>query len=140
MKKGSKKDIITDMLGDGLVYIQLDTNCPGVDVPKEFKRCSSMGLNLSYAFRSKLEISDFGVVADLSFSRKSYVCHIPWKSIWLVRQVGTTILFKEDVPAGASPAFLEELPASDDVKIAAGEDIPAPPKPTFSRGHLRLIK
>ena len=146
----SKKDILTEMLSHGLTTIQIDTNYLGVDVPKAFRGTTNMRLNLSYKFRSRLELTDFGIVARLSFDRVWYTCRIPWCAVWFMHQGDAFgLFFKDDMPEGVkvpdgAHELIEIAEDENDETFVDGtkqEDKPLDePTALLTRGHLRLIK
>ena len=96
----TKRAVVEDLLGQGMVLVTLDATAEGVDVPEHLRNDSQLRLNLSYRFGLPVEVDDDGVLATLTFGGVPYDCVLPWPSIYLVvsHVSGRPVLFPDDVP------------------------------------------
>lgn len=104
----TKKELLLDLLGRAWVYLQVNGNAPGVDLP-DWLRTPSVTLQIGYNMPvpiHDLAVDDWGVTATLSFRRTPHTCRIPWAAIFaLADGDGGGILFPEDVPAELQEAI-----------------------------------
>jgi len=128
----TKREALERALGEGKVLILLDPRVPGVDVPPSALAPGkpwSVGLHLSWGFRKPMELDDFGVTAELSFSQQPHTCRIPWAAIWLVcpSDGGPEDAFvdMDTVPREAAPPPRVDVPAETAPELEPAADLPA---------------
>jgi stringent starvation protein B len=155
-----KREILNRLLEAGLVAVQLDSRCEGVDVPDEHLNQMALVLNLSRKFNQRvLELGPLGLTASLSFNGTPYTCAIPYAALYsaVSQNEGKHYLFSESIPEEMAAAWQaasedasaiavesdpdqaatpsEQLPDPGLDELNPDEDPPVPPGPT-----LRLVK
>ena len=153
-----KRTLISELLEESLVSIQLDPRREGVDVPEAYRGQPALCLNLSRSFHLDVfEVGRLAIEASLSFGGVRYHCVLPYSAIYSIESAALErhYFFPEDVPVeldvGPLRAALEaeverRTDASDAVSESAGQEDPtdgeASGTETAASGapHLRLIK
>jgi len=154
----SKKDVLVELLDQGMVLVTLDARAEGVDVPRHLREDAQLRLNLSYRFGLPMELDEAGVRATLTFAGSAYPCRLPWRALYLFvsHVTGRPVLFPGDVPpefAGAGLQYVMQPSARraagrPRIKLVSGagtestvpeSDEPSPKTPP-RRGHLRVVK
>ncbi len=159
----SKKQVLSELLEQGMVLVTLDARRPGVDVPPHLRGDPQLRLNLSYRFGLPMIVDDTGVTATLTFSGAPYACKLPWDALYLVvsHVTGRPILFPAEVPAEFYPAGAEPgtavstasaAPARPRLEVVTRAEEAAAPVASESeaktsktsdparRAHLRVVK
>lgn len=97
----TKKNVLEQLLEQGMVLVALDARIGGVDVPTHLGKDPQLRLNLSYRFGLPMAVDDWGVCATLTFAGVPYDCRFPWTSIFLMvsHVSGQPYLFPDDIPA-----------------------------------------
>lgn len=94
-----KRSQLEQLLGRGVVLVQLDARQPGVQVPKELRGRARLGLNLSYQFPPyDLEVTRWGFSQTLSFGGKPCLCRVPWSAVYAFGQGESESFWVEDMP------------------------------------------
>jgi stringent starvation protein B len=157
----SKKTVLAELLGQGMVLVTLDARCNGVQVPPHLRDDAQLRLNLSYRFGLPMQLDDTGVNATLTFAGTPYPCSLPWSAIYLLvsHVSGRPILFPADVPPEFAHGMLNRKAAASAgdshssprgrprLRVVTKSANPEPvaseetePRPPPSRGHLRVVK
>jgi len=131
----NKKEMLLELLENGLTMLHFNTNHPDLDVPDYLKEDHTLALNLSYKFMlSDLDIQEGFIGVTLSFQRVPYFCHLPFDALWgLSQPPGQNLrLFPDCMPVEilfqmmAASAELE--PTEDESwEEQADEERPLPP-------------
>jgi stringent starvation protein B len=120
-----KKTVLEQYLETGMTLIVLDARVPGVDVPDHLRQDFQLRLNLSYKFDHPMTLSQWGVVATLTFGGVPYTCRIPWIAVFAMvsHATGHPQVFPNDIPS--------ELLASQEqaTEKTASTEAPAAPTP-----------
>lgn len=97
----TKKNVLEQLLDQGMVLVALDARVDGVDVPAHLGKDPQLRLNLSYRFGLPMAIDEWGVCATLTFAGIPYNCRFPWTSMFLMvsHVSGQPYLFPDDIPA-----------------------------------------
>lgn len=97
----TKRNVLEQLLEQGMVLVALDARIEGVKVPDRLGHDAQLRLNLSYRFGLPMELNDWGISATLTFSGKPFNCLFPWSSVFLFvsHVTGQPYLFPEDIPA-----------------------------------------
>lgn len=136
-----KKYLLEQWLKEGLTQVFVNSQDPQVIVPDHLRGDPGLILNLSWRFGTPMELTDEGVLAELSFSGQSTRVYLPWESIWALRaKEGKTLVFevavKEAMP-GVEPIdtgkIVKEI--NDKLEVVNGENESTPPR----KGHLKLV-
>jgi len=78
-----KEQYFSAMLAEGVVMVHLDPRRPDVVVPSQFKKDEILRVNIAVGFNLPVfRIEHEGIVAMLSFSRRNFLCTIPWTAIF----------------------------------------------------------
>ena len=96
----TKKNVLEQLLDQGMVLVAIDARVEGVDVPDHLGRDPQLRLNLSYRFGLPISVDEWGVAATLTFAGIPYDCRFPWKSMFLMvsHVSGQPYLFPDDIP------------------------------------------
>lgn len=86
----SKRDVVSEMLAEGSVFLVIDGRRQDVCVPEDQKTAP---LVLEYGYNMPthipdLELSDEGIGATLSFNRSSFATFVPWAAVGGAMQQG----------------------------------------------------
>jgi len=145
----TKRACFEKLLSEGMVFVQLDTGAPGVDLPKHLLSQPYVGLNLSLNFRLEtFEITDENVCASLSFQGLRHLCVIPWGAVFLIAPAEgpSRYVFPDSAPSPLREQLRAALAAgrhaAAEPETEAPEETPPPPVPPPPRGRpqLRLVK
>lgn len=133
----TKKNVLEQLLDQGMVLVALDARIDGVEVPSHLGRDAQLRLNLSYRFGLPMTVDDWGILATLTFAGVPFACRFPWRSVFLLvsHVSGQPYLFPDDIP----PELLSQATAEAgiDAKIFTSADIAPTPA---ARPKLRLVK
>ncbi len=78
------KNIIEEYLSNGMLYLQVHTKHPEIDLPSHLEG-DVVTLKISYKFPyADIEITETNISASLSFSGKMHRCVIPFESIQIL--------------------------------------------------------
>lgn len=149
-----KRQVLLAFLERGVAMIHLDARRPGVQVPAQHRGEAHLRLNFSYRYRiPDFEIDEQGVQATLSFGGQSFLCVLPWESIFGITSQanGDGQVWPEDLPVevadtAQTPASAPESrrPAlaavESDGPMAAPEERSSTPPDGAPRRHLRLVR
>ncbi len=134
----SKRKVLDEFLGDGPALLQLDANCPGVDVPERYQSDSRLVLRLGHGLTPPITdmcIDDDGVTVTLTFQGQPYHCTLPWQSVYAIVSAHDQrrMVWPDDVPK--KTITLAPEPQTEPL-------MPPPPMPAKKRvgGHLRLVE
>ena len=111
-RQPSKKDLLLQMLDEGLVMLHLDARQPGVIVPSFLKEDPHLRLNLSYRFGlPDLQIDDEAISTTLSFRQTPFHCVIPFHALWALSQppASEMTLFPDAMPLSLFSNLVREL-------------------------------
>ena len=149
-----KKQVLLAFLERGVAMIHLDARRPGVKVPAQHRGEAHLRLNLSYRYRiPDFEIGEDDVQATLSFGGQSFLCVLPWESIFGITSQanGDGQVWPEDLPvevvqvSEAPEVPPRELPRpalaaveSDPSRVTREEPAKAPDG--APKRHLRLVR
>ena len=108
-KQPEKKEILLNMLEEGLTMLHIDARSDEVLLPTYLKNGDggffpgAISLNISYRFGlHDFEVSDQYMEASLSFRGAPFFCRVPLKHIWGMShpydESGKIIVFEEDCP------------------------------------------
>ena len=90
-----KKAIFLSKMEKDITYLVLDARHKHAVVPDDFKESAGLTLKFSYRFApGDVQITDFGVMATLSFLGRPFSVNVPWGAVWRIENV----LWPEDVP------------------------------------------
>lgn len=94
------RQLLENLLGQGMVMVTIDARSDGAVVPRQFERDPQLRLNLSYRFGLPIAVDEWGVKARLTFSGVPFDCELPWPSIYMIvsHVTGQPFLFPEHVP------------------------------------------
>jgi stringent starvation protein B len=94
------RQLLENLLGQGMVMVTIDARSQGAVVPRQFERDPQLRLNLSYRFGLPIAVDEWGVRARLTFSGVPFDCELPWPSIYMIvsHVTGQPFLFPEHVP------------------------------------------
>jgi stringent starvation protein B len=97
-----KKDVALALLERSSVYVHLDPRQAAVVVPVAFKKKAQLvlqiGLNMPVPIPD-LRLDDDGIRCTLSFNRVSFLCVVPWGSVFaMVGDDGRGMVWPDDVP------------------------------------------
>ena len=97
---GTKRQLLEQLLDQGMVLVALDARTPGVALPAHLADDPQLRLNLSYRFGLPMCVDDLGIHATLTFSGVQSEVDIPWRAVFLMAShvTGQPYLFLEDVP------------------------------------------
>ena len=97
----TKKNVLEQLLEQGMVLVALDARVEGVDVPAHLGKDPQLRLNLSFRFGLPMVVDEWGVAATLTFAGIPYNCRFPWTAIFLMvsHVSGQPYLFPDDIPA-----------------------------------------
>ena len=111
----TKKNVLEQLLDQGMVLVALDARVAGVDVPAHLGKDPQLRLNLSYRFGLPMEVDEWGVAATLTFAGVPYNCRFPWAAIFLMvsHVSGQPYLFPDDIPAELLTQGGSDAPAVD---------------------------
>jgi stringent starvation protein B len=132
----TKKNVLEQLLDQGMVLVALDARVDGVEVPSHLGRDAQLRLNLSYRFGLPMTVDEWGILATLTFAGVPFNCRFPWRSVFLLvsHVSGQPYLFPDDIP----PELLSQATAEAgiDAKIftSASAQPAASPRP-----KLRLV-
>lgn len=133
----TKKNVLEQLLDQGMVLVALDARIDGVEVPSHLGRDAQLRLNLSYRFGLPMTVDEWGILATLTFAGVPFNCRFPWRSVFLLvsHVSGQPYLFPDDIP----PELLSQATAEAgiDAKIFTSADTHAAPA---ARPKLRLVK
>lgn len=140
MQPMNKKDLVGSMLDQGLIHILVDTRTPGVDLPEHLMGRVDVKINLSWQFKTLIELTDQGIFANLSFNGETRQVVIPWFAIYFVgsKQTQEGILFPEDAPGEIVTRITssqESRPKPQKFESIDGGNEVSPPR----TGHLRVL-
>ena len=153
-----KRTLISELLEESLVSIQLDPRREGVDVPEAYRGQPALCLNLSRSFHLDVfEVGRLAIEASLSFGGVRHHCVIPYSAIYSIESAALErhYFFPEDVPVeldlgpirAALEAELEGRPDADDEgsesvgqETATDDRASEPETQGVGAPHLRLIK
>lgn len=79
--QSTKLGALTRFLGIGQTMLIVDATDESVTVPKQFLGNQCLALNISKNFKNPISITEFGIMAKLSFGNQPFMCVIPWGSI-----------------------------------------------------------
>jgi stringent starvation protein B len=129
--QADKQTVLEQYLESGMTLIVLDARTPGVDVPDHLRQDPQLRLNLSYKFGLPMSMSQWGVVATLTFGGIHHACRIPWVAIFAMvsHATGQPHVFPEDVPV--------ELLAQQQAVPSSSEHTEAPAAPTPEKTTTR---
>jgi stringent starvation protein B len=129
-----KKHIVQEALDSGQIQISVNSTLPGVKVPGYLLGNPDLRLNLSWKFKTRLELKDWGIFAELSFNKVNRDVELPWESIWgFIKLNGDRFLFQGEIPQVTS----KDMPRPTQFEtISGGNESSSPPR----TGHLRLLK
>lgn len=136
----TKKQLLEEALTKGMVRIEVDATKPGVKLPDHLLGDPRVPLNLSWRFRTPMEIRDDGVYAELSFNGRNESVVIPWITIWALEDAKNDIWIFTDAytPKWLSGKRCETMVVDDPQfklePIEGGSEITPPRK-----GHLKLL-
>lgn len=106
-------------LDRGLTQVVIDPSFPFVSVPKNYTKEKQLSLNFSKRFKlPRFDITDWGIVAELSFSGKGHVVRIPWNAITEIRFNKEVYRFKEEDPPAIPSPIPDNLPEGTVVVLA----------------------
>lgn len=103
-----KKQLLLDMLEEGMVMLHLDARHPDVQIPDFLKDDFQLRLNLSYRFADvNLSVDNESIHAVLSFQRTPFACVLPLQAVWGVSSQDTKLqIFPQDLPEELTEWFL----------------------------------
>ena len=130
----TKKNVLEQLLEQGMVLVALDARISGVDVPAHLGKDPQLRLNLSYRFGLPMSVDEWGVAATLTFAGVPFNCRFPWTAIFLMvsHVSGQPYLFPDDIPAellSQSPDMATDVQLSMPAVIKAQQ--PERPKLTL---------
>lgn len=130
----AKRSMIKMALDKGLIQVVVDATKPGVKLPDHLLGSDRVTLNLSWAFKTPMELGDAGLSAVLSFGGKNEEIMLPWDSIWLLKTPDQALLFYESAPFSPEKAT-PKLDPKELLKALEGGSEITPPR----KNHLRLL-
>ena len=147
-----KKAFFEERLRTGSAFLHIDARRPGVRVPDAYAEDPHLVLQYGYALKipiPDLAVSDWGVRATLSFSRRPVATAIPWSAVYAIHgDDSQALVWREDMPSDLpreTPASSVPMPAP----APAHAHAPAPaakaaaPAPSRTGGgkrrHLKLV-
>jgi stringent starvation protein B len=122
-RQPSKKDLLLQMLDEGLVMLHLDARQPGVIVPSFLKEDPHLRLNLSYRFGlPDLQIDDEAISTTLSFRQTPFHCVIPFHALWALSQppASEMTLFPDAMPLSLFSNLVRELHLGEEEEAEEG--------------------
>ncbi len=99
----SKIEVARALLAKGTLFLHVDPQRGGVDVPpwlrKQVQVVLQIGLDMPVPIPD-LHLDEAGVFATLSFNRSPYTCVVPWSAVFaVVGDAGQGMVWADDMPA-----------------------------------------
>lgn len=136
----SPKDILLQLLDQGLVMLHINARHPDVIVPPYLKDDHHLRINLSYRFRlTDLSIDERAVSVTLSFQKQPFHCVIPFTALWGLSQPHdpeNLILFPEALPIEMLALAIQQPQPHPDTP----QPPPANPKPALATKPTEPVK
>jgi hypothetical protein len=81
-----KYQALLSRLDRGMVRVFINSEYIGVSLPANLMNHPEVILNLSYGFKLDVfDVTQWGVVASLSFGGQPFNCELPWESIYYIQ-------------------------------------------------------
>ena len=141
--KKTKKEVLQELLAQGMTQIVLVPGHDGVRVPEVYRHEPILRLNLSHRFtNSDLKVDWWGVRQTLTFADGAFHCQIPWDALFAVadpRRPDSAVMWPESMPA----PYRDLLPRrprkpADPAPTAPRQQPPGPSSPA-PRGRTRAF-
>lgn len=131
----NKREVMLALLAETSVFVHLDPRATSVRVPPWFKNQPQLvlqiGLNMAVQIPD-LDVSEHGISCTLSFSRRPFLCSIPWAAVFgLVGDNGPGLVWPDDVPA--------EIAAQVQAQTQKAQTVKKPTVREPPRGKLRAV-